>query len=305
MVAIQEQLLAAVGDRRGVGAADRLCEACVVLFGVDAAAIWSSTGANAGTLGASHLRRPPGPLPLPSSPPVIGRDAPPASRNRMGRGGPLQFPPPLSERSEPLTPGSPSRLHLQDLHRFHGLRPSPPGSALPCPTRPRAGLLTTRQASLDVTDRSVAHPAQRGARRWASTPPVSRRHRQPATGPPDSYPDRTYTGKRRRAYESAVNHLHDQPPTLLDALANRDDGPLRRLGRNHRRQSGMKDTVSHYIPPPKQLTSTASQSFSNNLTMPSEVCRSGVTAGSSVGTPQQLRPDETQHTLAQLADEVF
>jgi len=111
-----------------------------------------------------------------------------------------------------LTPGSPSRLHLQDLHRFHGLRPSPPGSALPCPTRLRAGLLTTRQASLDVTDRSVAHPAQRGARRWASTPPVSRRHRQPATGPPDSYPDRTYTGKRRRAYESVVNHSFDQPP---------------------------------------------------------------------------------------------
>src|SRR5271166_5752998 len=221
MVAIQEQLLAAVGDRRGVGAADRLCEACVVLFGVDAAAIWSSTGANAGTLGASHLRRPPGPLPLPSSPPVIGRDAPPASRNRMGRGGPLQFPPPLSERSEPLTPGSPSRLHLQDLHRFHGLRPSPPGSALPCPTRPRAGLLTTRQASLDVTDRSVAHPAQRGARRWASTPPVSRRHRQPATGPPDSYPDRTYTGKRRRAYESAINHLHDPPPTVWTHRKNR------------------------------------------------------------------------------------
>jgi len=169
-----------------------------------------------------HLRRPPGWLPLPGSSPVIGRPAPTALRSLPGRGGPLQFPPPLSERSEPLTPGSPSRLHLQDLHRFHGLRPSPPGSALPCPTRLRAGLLTTRQASLDVTDRSVAHPAQRGARRWASTPPVSRRHRQPATGPPDSYPDRTYTGKRRRAYESAVNHLHDQPPTLLDALACRD-----------------------------------------------------------------------------------
>ena len=161
-----------------------------------------------------HLRRPPGWLPLPGSSPVIGRPAPTALRSLPGRGGPLQFPPPLSERSEPLTPGSPSRLHLQDLHRFHGLRPSPPGSALPCPTRPRAGLLTTRQASLDVTDRSVAHPAQRGARRWASTPPVSRRHRQPATGPPDSYPDRTYTGKRRRACESAINHLHDQPPTL-------------------------------------------------------------------------------------------
>jgi hypothetical protein len=101
---------------------------------------------------------------------------------------------------------------FQDLHRFPGLRPFLPGSALPRPTRHRAGCVTTRQASLHVTDRSVAHPATRDARRWASTRPVSRRHRQPATGPPDSYPDRTYTGKRRRAYESVVNHLHDQPP---------------------------------------------------------------------------------------------
>jgi len=31
----------------------------------------------------------------------------------------------------PLTPGSPSRLLFQDLHRFHGLRREPPGSALP------------------------------------------------------------------------------------------------------------------------------------------------------------------------------
>jgi len=142
-----------------------------------------------------HLRRPPGWLPLPGSSPVIGHRAPPALRSLLGRGGPLQFPPPLSERSEPPTPGSPSRLHLQDLHRFHGLRLFPTGSALPGPTRLRAGALTTLQASLDVTDRSVAHPAKRDARRWASTPPVSRRHRQPATGPPDSYPDRTCTGK--------------------------------------------------------------------------------------------------------------
>jgi len=63
----------------------------------------------------------------------------------------------------------------------------------------RTGHLTTRQASLHVTDRSVARPQDRGARRWASTPPVSRRSRQPATGPPGSYPDRTHTGKRRRA----------------------------------------------------------------------------------------------------------
>ena len=55
-MAIHEQLLAAVGDRRGVGAADRLCEACVVLFGVDAAAIsLVFDGTNVGTLGASGV----------------------------------------------------------------------------------------------------------------------------------------------------------------------------------------------------------------------------------------------------------
>ena len=58
-MAIQEQLLAAVDGRRGVDAADRLCEACVVLFGVDAAAIsLVFDGANTGTLGSSseHAR---------------------------------------------------------------------------------------------------------------------------------------------------------------------------------------------------------------------------------------------------------
>jgi len=158
-----------------------------------------------------HLRRPSGWLPLPGSSPVIGRHAPAVIRSPLGRGGPLQFPPPLSERSEPLTPGSPSRLRFQALHRFLGLRPSTPGSALPAP-HPRMGQVTTRQASLHVTDRSVAHPQDWGARRWASTPPVSRQDRQPATGPPGSYPDRTHTGKRRRAYDSVVNHSHDQPP---------------------------------------------------------------------------------------------
>ena len=51
---IQDQLSAAVGTRRGTAAADRLCEACVDLFGVDAAAIsLIFDGANTGTLGAS------------------------------------------------------------------------------------------------------------------------------------------------------------------------------------------------------------------------------------------------------------
>jgi GAF domain-containing protein len=53
-VAIHDQLLAAVGGRRGVDAADRLCEACVMLFDIDAAAIsLVFDGANSGTLGSS------------------------------------------------------------------------------------------------------------------------------------------------------------------------------------------------------------------------------------------------------------
>jgi ANTAR domain/GAF domain len=53
-VAIHEQLLAAVDGRRGVDAADSLCEACVTLFDVDAAAIsLVFDGANNGTLGSS------------------------------------------------------------------------------------------------------------------------------------------------------------------------------------------------------------------------------------------------------------
>jgi len=53
-VAIAEQLLAAVDGRRGVDAADRLCEACVVLLDIDAAAIsLVFDGANTGTLGSS------------------------------------------------------------------------------------------------------------------------------------------------------------------------------------------------------------------------------------------------------------
>jgi hypothetical protein len=58
-VAIHEQLLAAVDGRRGVAAADRLCEACVVLLDIDAAAIsLVFDGASSGTLGSSgtHAR---------------------------------------------------------------------------------------------------------------------------------------------------------------------------------------------------------------------------------------------------------
>jgi GAF domain-containing protein len=51
---IHSQLLAAIDGRRGVEAADRLCEACVQLFDIDAAAIsLIFDGASSGTLGSS------------------------------------------------------------------------------------------------------------------------------------------------------------------------------------------------------------------------------------------------------------
>jgi hypothetical protein len=55
------------------------------------------------------------------------------TRRPPGRGGPPQFPPPPSIRSAPHTPGSPSRLRFQALHRFRGLHPGFGGSALLLP----------------------------------------------------------------------------------------------------------------------------------------------------------------------------
>jgi ANTAR domain/GAF domain len=53
-VAIQEQLRAAVQGRRGVAAADSLCDVCVMSFDIDAAAIsLIFEGAASGTLGSS------------------------------------------------------------------------------------------------------------------------------------------------------------------------------------------------------------------------------------------------------------
>jgi hypothetical protein len=53
-VQIHEQLSTAMGALRGAGAANRLCEACLGLFSVDAAAIsLIFDGTNSGTLGAS------------------------------------------------------------------------------------------------------------------------------------------------------------------------------------------------------------------------------------------------------------
>ncbi len=71
------------------------------------------------------------------------------------------------------------------------------GSALSCP-------LTARQASLDATDRSVAPLLFKGFRRWAPARPVYRPDSQPVTGLPGNYPDRTCTGRRRRASDQVM-----------------------------------------------------------------------------------------------------
>src|SRR5450755_4572013 len=133
---------------------------------------------------------------LPSSPPtsrsstVIERDAPTATpQGRQAREGL-----PSSHRHHPNVP-SPLRRRvlqgwaaIQALHPFHGLRPDTPGSALPL-SRPKTGSITTRQASLDATDRWLASP--KGLSTLGQT--------QPATGPPGSYPDGTHTRRRRQA----------------------------------------------------------------------------------------------------------
>src|SRR6266508_916690 len=56
-------------------------------------------------------------------------------RRPPGRGGPPQFPPPPSERSEPHTPGGSSGLRIQALRRSRRLRRQDRGSASARPTR--------------------------------------------------------------------------------------------------------------------------------------------------------------------------
>ena len=91
-----------------------------------------------GTIAASDAH--PARHPFPGIPVIGHAISDDIIRRSPGRGGPLQFPSSPSIRSEPHTPGSPSRLYLQDLHRFRGLRPDGGGSALPNP-HPRAGYI--------------------------------------------------------------------------------------------------------------------------------------------------------------------
>src|SRR5207253_10050364 len=71
-----------------------------------------------------------------------------------------------------------------------------PARFLLCPATP--GTVTARPASLHAADRSVAPPE--GLSTLGADPVGFPPSRQPATGPPGSYPDGTHTRSRRRAY---------------------------------------------------------------------------------------------------------
>ncbi len=127
-----------------------------------------------------------------------------------GRVGPPQFPPPPSERSEPHTPGGPSGLQSRIYTPSMAFAVTIAARLLLFPTRRRG---RSRRGRLRFTLRTAQSLPQQGFRRWASTRPVTRPSRQPATGPPDSYPDGTHTRWRRRAYVG-LGHLNQPPPTL-------------------------------------------------------------------------------------------
>ncbi len=100
-----------------------------------------------------RLRRPPGPRPLPGSSPVIGRATPAAAFRRATGPG----------RASPVPAITIRTFHALYAEEFIGA--ALPGSTpLPWPSPNGTGLgspkytFTTRQASLDAADRSVAHP---------------------------------------------------------------------------------------------------------------------------------------------------
>ena len=185
--------------------------------------------------------------PLPGSTPVIGRHAPAKSPQSPGRGRPPLFPPSPSQRSAPSTPRSSSRLNsrLCTASMAFTLKDGARLSLDPA----HAGTFTTRQASLNAADRSVA-PPYKGFRHCTSTPGVSPRRRQSATGPPGGYPDRTRTGWQRRAsnrvrsrHHATPLELQGIPPSLVEQENPTERGELLEEGLD----SGMVQNSSTWV----------------------------------------------------------
>jgi len=161
-----------------------------------------------------RLRLPARPPPTSRRAPVIGRQASGDIRHTQATGPDRVSPVPAvtirtfrapyagesfgacSSRSS-----APSMAFALRIRARHSLFPS------------RDGTFTTRQASLHATDRPVAPP--QGLSTLGFDASGYPRRRQPATGPPGRYPDRTHTGKQRRA-RPVINRSRDQPPTNQD-----------------------------------------------------------------------------------------
>src|SRR6266566_8894687 len=168
-----------------------------------------------------RLRQPAHTLP-PRRPPRSTKPSPHAAAN------PSQ-PQPAPSPFPPARPSTQMSWLLKGFRRWAPARPvsrpdhqpatGPPGSY---PDRTFTG--RRRRASDQVMIAGQSPPDALGARnfglkgfrRWAPARPVSRPDHQPATGPPGSYPDRTFTGRRRRASDQ-VMIAGQSPPDALGA----------------------------------------------------------------------------------------
>ena len=180
-----------------------------------------------------RLRRPPGSPPTSRLSTGYKARRSDALPQPPGRVGPPQFPPSPSERSAPSTPEGSSGLHIQALHPFHGLHPEGRGSA---PPQPGEAGHTNDAAGFASMLRTAQSLPQMGFRRWAPTRPVTRPSRQPATGPPGSYPDGTHTRRQRRAYVRIRSNHRPPPnrwaPPMICVV------PMSLAGRRRRRENG-------------------------------------------------------------------
>ena len=134
--------------------------------------------------------------PLPGSSPVIGHLAPaPIRRRRTGEGLPS------SRRHLPHVP----RPLRREVLRGCASRLFTPSVAFALTAGARLLLVPTmrwvcsRRGRLRFMLRTAWSLPLKGFRHRAPARPVSRPDRRSATGPPGSYPDRTFTGRRRRA----------------------------------------------------------------------------------------------------------
>ena len=160
--------------------------------------------------------------PLPGSSPVIGHLAPaPIRRRRTGEGLPS------SRRHLPHVP----RPLRREVLRGCASRLFTPSVAFALTAGARLLLVPTmrwvcsRRGRLRFMLRTACNLSLplKGFRHRAPARPVSRPDRRSATGPPGSYPDRTFTGRRRRACLRTDQIILHRPstsgrtPSLIEA----------------------------------------------------------------------------------------